>query len=83
MRHKWKDVERKYIRDDVTGNIQYVIENAKECIHCGLLKGNAYHRKWCFLVYFKNETILSTNTLPYKCTEAPNSIFISEKDFSV
>lgn len=90
MRHKWKKIDN---------NDLYIIEKAKlysvfkpmECIQCGLKKGLVKIDSFfnSNIVYFKNSKnrstteALSFGKLPYKCYEAPDSIFISEKDFMI
>jgi hypothetical protein len=83
MRHRWKKISTEKIYSSGYEIKKQNVTNCMECIHCGLRKGNVRKRWFPILVYFKNNVILSTNKIPYKCTEAPNSIFISEKDFMV
>lgn len=82
MRHRWKKIKPVTINGDRTFRKQ-TVRSCMECIHCGLMKGSVI-KGWGYIaIYFKNNVILSTNRIPYKCTEAPNSIFISKKDFMV
>jgi lipopolysaccharide biosynthesis glycosyltransferase len=84
MRHKWKKIKdkKKYIKTN--DDEQHVVRHVKKCVNCGLLKGNVSTMKYYnVLVYFKEGRLLSTETLPYKCTEIPNGIFLSKKDFYI
>lgn len=82
MRHRWKKIKNETINGDGTFREQRATK-CMECIHCGLKKGHIKHGWFGILAYFKDNTILSTDRIPYKCTEAPNSIFISEKEFMI
>jgi hypothetical protein len=80
MRHRWKKIKPEKVNGSGSLRIkeQYV-SNCMECIHCGLKKGNTRRGWFSTLIYFKNNTILSIDRIPYKC----NKDFIGENEFKV
>ncbi len=79
MRHKWKKLKGKHHVD--YDEVTHWVSHAKECINCGLRKGNVQIKYFGNLVYYKDDKVLSLDTLPFQCIGDSNDLFLKKEDF--
>ncbi len=90
MLHKWK--RKRYqkklyeMKDDTVETLDYRIKIADtyECINCGLRKGTTRNLGFYPVsVYFNEDGIISTHTIPYACQGIKGGAYFNEDEFKI
>jgi len=90
MLHRWKP--KKYqikiyeFHDDEVRTTDYRIKvvNTYECINCGLRKGTTRDLGFYPIsVYFNEDGIISTHTIPYTCQGIKGGAYFDEDEFKL